>query len=93
MPARAGSPAAVARTGGLVWGAIGVLAFSGSLPATRLAVTGRLPPDIVDVGWAMVAGLLGQAAQDEVARVIEYDRAWQANQEALGVYSVHSSAP
>lgn len=49
---------APAWTDGLVWGAVGVLAFSVSLPATRLAVTGGLSGDFVGIGRAVVAGLL-----------------------------------
>jgi len=48
-------------TGGLIWGAVGVLAFSVSLPATRLAVAGGLIPSFVGVGRAVVAGLLALA--------------------------------
>jgi len=47
--------------GGLIWGAVGVLAFSVSLPATRLAVAGGLTPAFVGVGRAVVAGLLALA--------------------------------
>lgn len=41
----------------LLLGFLGVLAFSGSLPATRLAVDG-LDPTFVGIGRAVVAGLL-----------------------------------
>ena len=47
----------VQRTG-LAWGALGVLAFSVSLPATRMAVAGGLPSGFVGIGRAVVAGLL-----------------------------------
>ena len=40
---------------GVVWGALGVLSFSGSLPATRVAVR-SLDPVIVGLGRAVVAG-------------------------------------
>ena len=43
---------------GLFWGAIGVLAFSVSLPATRMAVAGGLPPGFVGIGRAAAAGIL-----------------------------------
>lgn len=47
---------------GLLWGALGVLAFSVSLPATRLAVAGGLPGAFVGYGRGAVAGLLALAA-------------------------------
>jgi drug/metabolite transporter (DMT)-like permease len=43
---------------GLVWGSVGVLAFSVSLPATRLAVAGGLAGSFVGIGRAAVAGAL-----------------------------------
>lgn len=49
-------------TGGLVWGALGVLAFSVSLPATRVAVLGGLDPLFVGAGRAVVAGALALLA-------------------------------
>lgn len=59
VPAR---PSATSpRAAGLVWGAVGVLAFSVSLPAMRLAVTGGLPADFTGVGRAVVSGLLALA--------------------------------
>lgn len=42
----------------ILWGALGVLGFSASLPATRIAVTGGLDPTFVGIGRAVVAGLL-----------------------------------
>lgn len=45
---------------GLLWGAVGVLAFSFTLPATRLAVAG-LDSTIVGLGRAVVAGVLAAA--------------------------------
>jgi transcriptional regulator GlxA family with amidase domain len=36
----------------------------------------------------LIGRLYGDSAQEEVARVIEYDRAWQANRAALGVVVV-----
>jgi drug/metabolite transporter (DMT)-like permease len=50
--------AAQAGAGGLMWGAVGVAAFSVSLPMTRLAVAGGLPGGFVGIGRAVVAGLL-----------------------------------
>ena len=46
-----------ARPPGVVWGALGVLPFSGSLPATRVAVR-ALDPVVVGLGRAVVAGIL-----------------------------------
>lgn len=54
--------AAVIRTGGLLWGALGVLAFSVSLPATRVAVLGGLDPLFVGAGRAALAGCLALLA-------------------------------
>ena len=65
MPAPPAPPAdAAKRPGlepGLAWGAAGVLAFSVSLPATRLAVEGGLTGGFVGAGRAVVAGLLALA--------------------------------
>lgn len=44
--------------GGLIWGSLGVLAFSMSLPATRLAVTGGIDGAIAGLGRTVIAGLL-----------------------------------
>ena len=43
---------------GLAWGALGVLAFSVSLPATRLAIEGGLSGGFVGIARAAAAGLL-----------------------------------
>lgn len=43
---------------GLIWGGLGVLAFSMSLPATRLAVTGGIDGAIAGLGRTVIAGLL-----------------------------------
>lgn len=53
----------VARTAraGLLWGSVGVLAFSVSLPATRLAIAGGLSASFVGIGRAVVSGLLALA--------------------------------
>lgn len=45
-------------TQGLIWGSLGVLAFSMSLPATRLAVTGGIDGAITGLGRTVIAGLL-----------------------------------
>lgn len=42
----------------LLWGGLGVLIFSASLPATRMAVVGGLDPAFIGAGRAAVAGLL-----------------------------------
>ena len=56
---RPASPAAsTATSAGLLWGSVGVLAFSVSLPATRLAIAGGLSASFVGIGRAVVAGLL-----------------------------------
>ena len=50
--------AQTARVGpGLAWGAVGVLAFSVSLPATKLAIR-DLDPVFVSIGRAVIAGTL-----------------------------------
>ena len=50
-------PAPRVQTGGLLWGAVGVLLFSMSLPATRVAV-GEFDPVFVGASRAAAAGLL-----------------------------------
>lgn len=56
-PSIPGRPRAQARWTGLLWGAIGVLAFSFTLPATRLAVS-ELDGVFVGLGRAVVAAVL-----------------------------------
>ena len=46
---------------GVAWGALGVLIFSVSLPATRMAVVGGLDPVFVGAGRAVVAAVLALA--------------------------------
>jgi drug/metabolite transporter (DMT)-like permease len=53
--------AAQARRSGLLLGALGVLLFSVSLPATRAAVSGGIDPYFVGFGRAAVAGVLALA--------------------------------
>lgn len=53
-------PRAQARLAGVAWGAIGVLAFSFTLPATRLAVA-ELDGTFVGLGRAAVAAVLAAA--------------------------------
>lgn len=43
---------------GLWWGALGVLAFSLTVPLTRIAVTGGLSPVFTGTGRAVIAGVL-----------------------------------
>src|SRR3954453_16596786 len=43
---------------GLIWGGVGVLAFSVSLPVTRLAVAGGRAGSFVGIGRAAAAGFL-----------------------------------
>jgi drug/metabolite transporter (DMT)-like permease len=45
-------------TAGLAWGALGVLAFSWSVPLTRVAVTGGLSPSFIAYGRAVVPALI-----------------------------------
>ncbi len=60
-PLRAPVPLAGLAWAGLAWGSVAVLAFSVSLPATRVAVAGGLDPWFVGIGRAVVAGLLAAA--------------------------------
>lgn len=48
-------------------------------------VTGGGVSLAIDTTLYLIGRLYGDAARDEVARVIEYDRAWAANRQALGV--------
>lgn len=48
-------------------------------------VTGGGVSLAIDATLYLIGRLYGRDAQDEVAQVIEYDRAWAANQQALGV--------
>jgi drug/metabolite transporter (DMT)-like permease len=43
---------------GLAWGAVGILAFSFTVPFTRVAVSGGLPPLFIGAGRAVVAAAL-----------------------------------
>jgi len=47
-----------APSSGLAWGALGILAFSWTVPLTRVAVTGGLSPELVGYGRAIVPGIL-----------------------------------
>jgi transcriptional regulator GlxA family with amidase domain len=49
-------------------------------------VTGGGVSLAIDATLYLIGRLYGQAALGEVARVIEYDRAWEANRQALGVF-------
>lgn len=55
---KATTSAANATAQGLIWGGLGVLAFSMSLPATRLTVTGGIDGALAGLGRAVIAGLL-----------------------------------
>jgi len=57
-------------------GFLGVLAFSGSLPATRVAVE-QLDPTVVGVGRAVVAGLLGGALLVATRQPLPTARQWR----------------
>jgi len=48
-------------------------------------VTGGGVSLAIDATLYLIGQLYGGAALDEVARLIEYDRAWEANRKALGV--------
>ena len=54
---RKAAPAGHAARAGLFWGGLGVLAFSVSLPATKVALR-DLDPVFISIGRAVVAGLL-----------------------------------
>jgi len=56
-----------------------------SLVVDAGVVTGGGVSLAIDTTLYLIGRLYGQAAQDEVARMIEYDRAWEANRQALGV--------
>jgi len=49
-------------------------------------VTGGGVSLAIDATLYLIGRLYGQTALNEVARVIEYDRAWEANQAALGIH-------
>jgi transcriptional regulator GlxA family with amidase domain len=49
-------------------------------------VTGGGVSLAIDATLYLVGRLYGQEAQIEVARAIEYDRAWEANRQALGIF-------
>ena len=48
-------------------------------------VTGGGVSLAIDATLYLIGRLYGQAALNDVARVIEYDRAWEANRQALGI--------
>jgi hypothetical protein len=49
------------------------------------AVTGGGVSFAIDTTLDLIGRIYSEAARDEVARVIENDRAWAANRAALGV--------
>ena len=61
MTAVSSLPKQSAVRAGMAWGLLGVVAFSVSLPATRMAVAGGLPGGFVGIGRAVVAGALALA--------------------------------
>jgi drug/metabolite transporter (DMT)-like permease len=60
---------------GLLWGALGVLAFSFTLPATRLAVA-ELDGTVVGLGRAIVAGILAMLLLAATRQPIPPRRLW-----------------
>lgn len=73
-------------TPGFVPGAIGVLAFSMSLPATRVAEAGGLDPVLVGCGRAAVAGVLALALLGIIRQPWPRGRDWpRIGLVALGV--------
>jgi transcriptional regulator GlxA family with amidase domain len=55
-------------------------------------VTGGGVSLAIDTTLYLIGRIYGEAARDEAARVIEYDRAWAANRAALGVETGRPSA-
>ncbi len=55
-------PVLPANRAGLWWGLLGVVAFSFTMPFTRVAVTGGMPPLFIGAGRAVVAGVLAAVA-------------------------------
>ncbi|MBV6623736.1 MAG: DMT family transporter [Rivularia sp. (in: Bacteria)] len=60
---------------GLIYGFIGVLGFSGTLPATRIAVT-NLDPTVVGLGRAIVAGTLAMVLLRVTRQPIPHRQYW-----------------
>lgn len=64
------------RAAGLLWGGVGVLAFSFSLPATRLAVA-DLDGTVVGLGRAIVAGALAAGLLRATRQPLPPRRLWR----------------
>lgn len=60
---------------GLIYGFLGVLGFSGTLPATRMAVT-NLDPTVVGLGRAIVAGTFAMVLLRLTRQPIPHRRYW-----------------
>lgn len=60
---------------GLIYGFLGVLGFSGTLPATRIAVT-DLDPTVVGLGRAIVAGIFAIVLLRLTRQPIPHRRYW-----------------
>ncbi|MDY6897899.1 MAG: DMT family transporter [Cyanobacteriota bacterium] len=60
---------------GLIYGFLGVLGFSGTLPATRIAVT-NLDPTVVGLGRAIVAGTFALVLLRLTRQPIPHRRYW-----------------
>ena len=60
---------------GLIYGFLGVLGFSGTLPATRIAVT-NLDPTVVGLGRAIVAGTLAMVLLRLTRQPIPHRQYW-----------------
>ncbi|MDR6909738.1 drug/metabolite transporter (DMT)-like permease [Rhodococcus fascians] len=61
---------------GLLWGLLGVTAFSFTVPLTRIAVTGGLSPLFVGSGRAVVAAALAAAALALTSQRLPRGRQW-----------------
>jgi drug/metabolite transporter (DMT)-like permease len=72
------APRTIARSdlAGLVWGGVGILAFSLSLPATRLAVA-ELDSTIVGLGRAIISGILAAGLLWMTGQRIPPRRLWR----------------
>ena len=60
---------------GLIYGLIGVLGFSGTLPATRIAVT-SLDPNFVGLGRGVLAGIIAVLILQLTRQPIPHRRYW-----------------
>ena len=60
---------------GLIYGLIGVLGFSGTLPATRIAVT-SFDPNFVGLGRGVLAGIIAVLILKITRQPIPHRRYW-----------------